>query len=264
VDNETDLVWYEYRAYSPSLGRFISRDPIEEAGGRNLYSFVKNGPQGRFDLRGLWGRSLHLNATFGWAFAFSFNLHYSATIGEADESVDHGRRRSWPWPFTDIDRHMLYFRDGIDSRLWWYETEFETAMAELAAGQQTQQELHCVRAAQAFGRGLHSLQDRSAHRDWPWGDGTWFPWVQHPGWWDAWLDTEYEDTGWFDWFWSVFVDDPIYDPWAEAGTFAQLQQRQSQEQARMDVVRDSMRALGRFEASVRNTCFCRERMLEAR
>ena len=32
-DDETDLLYYGYRYYSPSMGRWISRDPIEEAGG---------------------------------------------------------------------------------------------------------------------------------------------------------------------------------------------------------------------------------------
>ena len=41
-DSELDLVYYNYRHYSPSLGRFLSRDPIEEQGGLNLYSFVGN------------------------------------------------------------------------------------------------------------------------------------------------------------------------------------------------------------------------------
>ena len=41
-DSELDLVYYNYRHYSPSLGRFLSRDPIEEQGGLNLYACVKN------------------------------------------------------------------------------------------------------------------------------------------------------------------------------------------------------------------------------
>ena len=41
-DSELDLVYYNYRHYSPSLGRFLSRDPIEEQGGWNLYAFVGN------------------------------------------------------------------------------------------------------------------------------------------------------------------------------------------------------------------------------
>ena len=43
-DSELDLVYYNYRHYSPSLGRFLSRDPIEEQGGLNLYAFVGNNP----------------------------------------------------------------------------------------------------------------------------------------------------------------------------------------------------------------------------
>ncbi len=41
-DSELDLVYYNYRHYSPSLGRFLSRDPIEEQGGWNLYSYCEN------------------------------------------------------------------------------------------------------------------------------------------------------------------------------------------------------------------------------
>ena len=42
-DAETDLYYYGYRYYSPSLGRWISRDPIEEEGGVNLYNCNYNG-----------------------------------------------------------------------------------------------------------------------------------------------------------------------------------------------------------------------------
>ncbi len=53
TDDNTELVLYEYRPYSPSLGRWPSRDPIEEKGGLNLYGFVLNNPVSRFDTRGL-------------------------------------------------------------------------------------------------------------------------------------------------------------------------------------------------------------------
>ena len=43
-DSELDLVYYNYLHYSPSLGRFLSRDPIAEQGGLNLYAFVGNSP----------------------------------------------------------------------------------------------------------------------------------------------------------------------------------------------------------------------------
>jgi RHS repeat-associated protein len=55
-DVETDLYYYGYRYYSPSLGRWISRDPSEEKGGNNLYGFVGNDPLNQFDFLGLWKR----------------------------------------------------------------------------------------------------------------------------------------------------------------------------------------------------------------
>jgi RHS repeat-associated protein len=47
------LVAYEFRFYSSTLGRWINRDPIEEAGGINLYGFVGNQPTRLIDLFGL-------------------------------------------------------------------------------------------------------------------------------------------------------------------------------------------------------------------
>ena len=51
-DSELDLVYYNFRHYSPSLGRFLSRDPIQEQGGLNLYAFVKNSPIQKWDRLG--------------------------------------------------------------------------------------------------------------------------------------------------------------------------------------------------------------------
>ncbi len=42
-----------YRAYSPTLGRWISRDPIGEEGGLNLYEYVHNNPANLIDILGL-------------------------------------------------------------------------------------------------------------------------------------------------------------------------------------------------------------------
>ena len=45
--------YYGFRFYSPSQGRFLNRDPIEEQGGLNLYAFVGNDPVNRWDYLGL-------------------------------------------------------------------------------------------------------------------------------------------------------------------------------------------------------------------
>ena len=51
-DPELDLIYYNYRHYSPSLGRWLSRDPIEEKGGLNLYAFCKNNGINIWDFLG--------------------------------------------------------------------------------------------------------------------------------------------------------------------------------------------------------------------
>ena len=52
-DNETGLVYYGYRFYSPSMGRFLTRDPLTEDGGLNIYAMTSNNPVGRWDYLGL-------------------------------------------------------------------------------------------------------------------------------------------------------------------------------------------------------------------
>ncbi|WP_425485743.1 RHS repeat-associated core domain-containing protein [Limisphaera ngatamarikiensis] len=49
----TDVVLYQNRAYGRALGRWLSRDPIGERGGVNLYAAMVNEPQKLFDALGL-------------------------------------------------------------------------------------------------------------------------------------------------------------------------------------------------------------------
>jgi RHS repeat-associated protein len=53
TDDESDLVYYGYRYYSPSLGRWMSRDPMGERGGDNLLAFGCNNLISGFDGVGL-------------------------------------------------------------------------------------------------------------------------------------------------------------------------------------------------------------------
>ncbi|WP_176014020.1 RHS repeat domain-containing protein [Victivallis sp. Marseille-Q1083] len=60
------LYYYGYRYYDPQHGRWISRDPIEENGGVNLYGFVGNNPVKKKEYLGLdvWVEST--TAVDGW------------------------------------------------------------------------------------------------------------------------------------------------------------------------------------------------------
>ena len=52
VDDETDLAYYGYRYLNPNTGRWLSRDPFNERGGKNLYCFVRNLSTTRVDPKG--------------------------------------------------------------------------------------------------------------------------------------------------------------------------------------------------------------------
>ncbi|HAS82554.1 MAG TPA: hypothetical protein DCS43_07765, partial [Verrucomicrobia bacterium] len=52
LDGEVNLYYYGYRFYSPETGRWVSRDPIGERGGWNIYAFPKNNPIDSWDLLG--------------------------------------------------------------------------------------------------------------------------------------------------------------------------------------------------------------------
>jgi len=51
-DDETDFLYYGYRYYNSSTGRWLSRDPIDEKGGLNLYEIIANDPIDRLDFLG--------------------------------------------------------------------------------------------------------------------------------------------------------------------------------------------------------------------
>jgi RHS repeat-associated protein len=58
-DAESQHYYFGYRHYDPRFGRWLSRDPLGEAGGFNLYAYCGNDPVNRHDPLGLshflWG-----------------------------------------------------------------------------------------------------------------------------------------------------------------------------------------------------------------
>jgi RHS repeat-associated protein len=51
--NQPHMYYYGKRYYSPEMGRWINRDPIEEKGGVNVYRVIHNNPINKFDIIGL-------------------------------------------------------------------------------------------------------------------------------------------------------------------------------------------------------------------
>ena len=53
ADDALGLTYYNYRHLDHAAGRWLSRDPIEEQGGWNLYGMVENSVLSQFDILGL-------------------------------------------------------------------------------------------------------------------------------------------------------------------------------------------------------------------
>ena len=62
-----------YRAFDPSLGRWLARDPIAEQGGINLYAYVGNNPVNSIDTQGLWQVTLGAGDGAGFTITFGHN-----------------------------------------------------------------------------------------------------------------------------------------------------------------------------------------------
>ncbi len=84
-----------YRAYSPKLGRWLSRDPIGEKGGNNLYSYVANDSIGSIDPDGLITVLVHGTFSSPETFDSSFRAAVAKTFGETP--ID------WQWSGADTD-----------------------------------------------------------------------------------------------------------------------------------------------------------------
>ena len=66
-DNETGLYYFGYRFFDSLTGRWLSRDPLAENGGVNLYTFCGNDPVNGVDGLGLVGESLWYDRLGIWA-----------------------------------------------------------------------------------------------------------------------------------------------------------------------------------------------------
>lgn len=54
LHGETGLIFAYFRTYQPQTGRFLSRDPLAELVGHNLYLYANNAPWRHTDRSGLW------------------------------------------------------------------------------------------------------------------------------------------------------------------------------------------------------------------
>jgi RHS repeat-associated protein len=74
--------YYGYRFYAASLGRWMTRDPLGETGGMNLYGFVGNGPMNAVDPWGLAYYNIEESTAFWEQYAVN-GLEQGGLIGSS-------------------------------------------------------------------------------------------------------------------------------------------------------------------------------------
>ncbi len=116
-DEKTGLSYYGYRFYSPALGRWITRDPLGETGGINLYGFVGGNPVSIVDPYGLFGGPSWLPR--GIEHLLHFHIEQPSAIDEEIRELKLKRlilidklsylesRTKWPVCFSDLGSAIL-------------------------------------------------------------------------------------------------------------------------------------------------------------
>ncbi len=173
-DDETGLGYWGYRYYSPTLGRWISRDPGDDRASPNLYAFVRNAPTVSVDFLGLWDARVHRDFTRDWAEGLGMTAWAAKTTGWFDNQTDQDVfRAGWgPGPFGDQRYHFSRGPSGsMDSRLFLKSRHLAIAI-QSCIGHSDWPEV----AAVNLGRALHAIQDWWAHGDYSKGpNDTWTP-----------------------------------------------------------------------------------------
>ena len=187
-DKDTGLVRFGARDYDPPLSRWTAKDPIDFNGGdTNLYGYVANDPINFRDSMGLWGEDVHSgigNSSYGtytWAQQLGLSSQQAMWIAEGNNGTDGGLAGFLPI-FGEQSRHFNQLNPWMngysDSRDYW-------AFLELMRAVKYYKQRNCRVAYGYLGRGLHSIQDKFAHRDWETG---WHGLYEHPPWYDSWND----------------------------------------------------------------------------
>jgi hypothetical protein len=184
-----------------ALGRFQAPDPVGPVDSKtgkindkvlkepqriNAYAYGLNNPGHYVDRDGLWGEDVHSGVgnsqygTYTWSRQLGFTDRAATKIATANDGTDGGFA-SWMPIFGLQSRH---FNQGScagysDSRAYWADGELNRAVEAYNKGRWDEALGH-------IGKGLHSIQDMFAHRDW---DTGLLGVNRHPQWYDDWNES---------------------------------------------------------------------------
>lgn len=143
-----------YRAYNPQTGRWLSRDPIGENGGLNVYGYVGNDPVGYIDPLGLdrevifWSPLPQLASMFGHVSSRGGN-------GENNSFGPSGWDKKYPTADSYIERQTQNNRrtglGAVVDLTPEQDKKYDSCMSDIKSNKESYNELlnNCTTAAQA-------------------------------------------------------------------------------------------------------------------
>jgi RHS repeat-associated protein len=146
-DDASGLYHFRHRDFSPTLGRWVSQDPIGFAGGdANLYRYVHNDPTNRTDPTGLADNSLYsLPSRLGDTATSDEAKDEARRIGDAIRNTFDGSNTPWRLPsWTNDQRNKGYY-----CYEWAY--AFENAFKLESSGKYFTFEVEAASAPDAIG-----------------------------------------------------------------------------------------------------------------
>jgi len=170
------LYYFGARYMETKIGRFTTVDParISEVDlinpqRLNRYSYGLNNPYKYMDTTGKWAEDVHSGignfkyGTYTWARQAGFNDKDAKIIARGNNKTD--QNAGWAVVAGVPGRHFNTSISGeIDTRNIFSKQDFQLALTYYKRG-------NLEKALSILGRGLHSVQDRTAHGDllffWP-------------------------------------------------------------------------------------------------
>ncbi|MFC0130803.1 RHS repeat-associated core domain-containing protein, partial [Ralstonia solanacearum] len=134
-----------FRAYDPSTGRWVSRDPIGEQGGFNLYAYVGGNPVSYIDPAGQ--TRLDINSAINAAKQMQPSWKFPSAVETWGQEGKAGKHSWWDSTISVDSRYLECLDDGDASALLgtvlhelahlnqtWYQFAFDNTQERLTGG----------------------------------------------------------------------------------------------------------------------------------